>query len=337
MHSAIVCIMTRLYRNAAVASAAAILPIALGLIQVVPAAAQRPGLFTAVEELSSSADPHDVFDEATLRGRVATLDAARLAEARAGVSGVAARATLRLNLFDDVVVTGIMDRLAPTFSGGYALSGRVAATPSETASPLGTVTLVVNGPIVVGSVLTSRGTYRIHPAGEGRVAIIETDLSALPSAGPPVRREPPVFDPPATALATAPPQPMLAAPAAADANSVAADRSALVALYEAAGGSSWTTQTNWLTLTELRWLYLGGNGLTGPVPARLGNLTNLRGLRGRQGWDPGAAWEEGPPRGRPTRPGGRKDADPRRASDGAASRAGGAGIREKSTMTSTGG
>ena len=91
--------MTRFFRNAAVAPAAAILPIALALIRVLPAAAQRPDLFTAVEEPPSSADVPDVFDEATLRGRVVTLDAARLAEARAGVSGVAGRATLRLNLF----------------------------------------------------------------------------------------------------------------------------------------------------------------------------------------------------------------------------------------------
>ena len=302
--------MTRLFRNAAVAPAATILSIALALIQVLPAAAQRPDLFTAVEELPSSADLPDVFDEATLRGRVVTLDAARLAEARAGVSGVAGRATLRLNLFDDVVVTGILDRLAPTFSGGYALSGRVADTPSEAASLSGTVTLVVNGPIVVGSIRTSRGTYRIRPAGEGRVAIIETDPSALPSPGPPLRRDPPPFDPPATV----PPQPMLAAPAESDPDSVESDRSALVALYEAAGGPSWTTQTNWLsdaplgewygvttdasgrvsslelrnnglagqvppelgTLTELRTLYLPDNGLTGSIPAELGSLTNLR-------------------------------------------------------------
>ena len=97
---------------------------------------------------------------------------------------------------------------------------------------------------------------------------------------------------------------------------VASDRAALVALYNATEGGSWTTRTNWLSgrpldewhgvttdgggrvtelnlssnslygalpaelgdLTNLESLRLSDNPLTGPIPAELGDLTNLRAL-----------------------------------------------------------
>ena len=69
----------------------------------------------------------------------------------------------------------------------------------------------------------------------------------------------------------------------------AAERAALVALYDATGGASWTDRTNWLSDAPLNLWYgvetdrngrvtgldLGENNLTGPLPATLGNLTNL--------------------------------------------------------------
>ena len=79
-----------------------------------------------------------------------------------------------------------------------------------------------------------------------------------------------------------------AAPAAA--RSVAEDRAALVALYHATGGSSWTSNTHWLSDEALsRWygvitdengrvteLSLAENILRGEIPAELGSLTRLR-------------------------------------------------------------
>ena len=97
---------------------------------------------------------------------------------------------------------------------------------------------------------------------------------------------------------------------------VATDRAALVALYDATGGSSWTTSTNWKTteplsewhgvttdpngrvtglslsqnmlsgeipeelgdLANLQWLYLDGNQLSGEIPEELGNLASLQRL-----------------------------------------------------------
>ena len=107
-----------------------------------------------------------------------------------------------------------------------------------------------------------------------------------------------------------------------DGPGVASDRAALVALYKATEGRSWTTRTNWLSgrsldewygvttnnggrvtglnlssnsvygalpaelgdLTKLRELRLADNPLRGPIPAELGDLSNLRVLNlGSQG------------------------------------------------------
>ena len=68
----------------------------------------------------------------------------------------------------------------------------------------------------------------------------------------------------------------------------AADRDALIALYHATDGDSWTDKTNWLTDTDLStWqgvtvsngrvtrLWLEGNNLSGSIPPELGNLSKL--------------------------------------------------------------
>ncbi len=67
---------------------------------------------------------------------------------------------------------------------------------------------------------------------------------------------------------------------------------ALVALYHATDGESWTVNDNWLTDAPIGTWYgvsvdgegrvlvlgLGDNRLTGEIPPELGNLVNLRGL-----------------------------------------------------------
>ena len=74
-----------------------------------------------------------------------------------------------------------------------------------------------------------------------------------------------------------------------DPGSVAGDRAALVALYNATDGANWTNNTNWLTGAPLgQWygvetnadgrvilLYLVSNRLSGQIPLELGNLTSL--------------------------------------------------------------
>ena len=73
---------------------------------------------------------------------------------------------------------------------------------------------------------------------------------------------------------------------------VATDRAALVALYDATDGPNWITSTNWKTAEPLStwhgittdangrvtYLTLYSNTLSGPIPAALGDLSNLRQL-----------------------------------------------------------
>ena len=59
-----------------------------------------------------------------------------------------------LNLFDDVVFTGVVEHVEPT-SSGHSLWGSLEGVD------LGTMTLVVNGSVVAGSWRTpGRGVYR---------------------------------------------------------------------------------------------------------------------------------------------------------------------------------
>ena len=86
---------------------------------------------------------------------------------------------LTLNLFDDAVLEAAIDVVTPT-SSGYALWGRL------TGSQVGSVTLVVNGDTVAGSVQTPSGTYEIRPARGPAHVIRQIDPSALPPEGEPI-------------------------------------------------------------------------------------------------------------------------------------------------------
>ena len=112
-----------------------------------------------------------VLDRATLRRREVSVDIGSLARVPDG--GLTA---LSLNLFDDLVLTGIFERRTPTYSGGYALSGRLAGVAG------GSVTVVVNDSVVAGTVRIPGATYRIRPAGSGKHAIMQIDPSQLPQA-----------------------------------------------------------------------------------------------------------------------------------------------------------
>ncbi len=163
------------------------------------AAGQPGGLFTAA---SPSAADIDVVrtapDPLTLRRRLVTIDLGQLSPApdtaaRAATAGIeiAPRGVLTLNLFEDAVFTGLVERTAPTFSGGRALSGRLAGIE------MGTMALVVNGDVVAGTVRTPEATYRIRPAGNGLHAVSQVDLSQLPPLGEPILRRPLGSDVPA--------------------------------------------------------------------------------------------------------------------------------------------
>ena len=165
--------------------------------------AQAADLFTPLAD----PPPHsDAPPDLTLRSRAVHIDLSQLAAAQTAVTAPPAASgalgasppapsaprsappapaasppaqgvTLTLNLFDDVVVQGRVAHTAPTFSGGYSLSGHLVD------EPLGTFTLVVNGETVAGSVQTLAGTYRIRSVGAGVYAVNEIDHSRLPECG----------------------------------------------------------------------------------------------------------------------------------------------------------
>ena len=163
------------------------------------AAAQPGGLFTAVSPSDAAVDVAPAApDTLTLRRRLVTIDLGQLvpatdSAARGAAAGieVAPSGVLTLNLFEDAVFTGLVERTAPTFSGGQSLSGRLAGIE------MGTLTLVVNGDVVAGTVRTPEATYSIRPAGNGLHAVSQVDLSQLPPLGEPIAvprpgdREPP--------------------------------------------------------------------------------------------------------------------------------------------------
>jgi len=141
-------------------------------------------------------------DPLTMRQRLVTIDLVQLTRSgsarspRAGGAPAAALTSgqlepggeLRLNLFEDTVFAGIVERTAPTFSGGKSLSGRLVGVEG------GTLTLVVNGDVVAGTVRTPEATYRIRPAENGLHTVSQIDPSRLPQLGEPIPQQPPGSD-----------------------------------------------------------------------------------------------------------------------------------------------
>ena len=162
----------------------------LVLLLLSPVESQAADLFTPVDE----PPPSGPLDDITLRSRVVTIDLGQLDHAQAAVAdppgqptqtrdtsprtdkrstAPAPGTTLTLNLFDDTVVTGLVEWTEPTFSGGYAVSGRLVE------EPFGTMTLVVNGETVAGTVRLLGETYRIRSVSDGQAIISEVEEPPL--------------------------------------------------------------------------------------------------------------------------------------------------------------
>ena len=297
----------RFRRGATCRGSTALAAALLAALAAGEAAGQPGGLFREVAPAGALAGPEvsAVSDAITLRRRLVAIETGQLTPSaghrRRGPGGTAAAPSgvLTLNLFDDASFTGLVRSVAPTFSGGYSLSGPLAGVE------MGTMTLVVNGEVVAGSVRTLEATYRIRPAGAGLHAVSQVDLSRLPPHGEPIpgreweAEERPPLGP--DGGFPAPVEPRLAPPVPAgfratenalraDAQgSLATDRAALEALYDATDGPNWTDSTNWKTDAPLgEWfgvttdtdgrvtaVELSENGLAGPIPAELGSLENV--------------------------------------------------------------
>jgi len=150
---------------------------ALVLLTATSAGAQAAGVFIPLEPERSVATTvaAQSVTGAVDRERDVAIDFSELERVRASLSQPAsAPVAFRLNLFDDTSYEAFGERVAPTFSGGYSIVARIAD------EPLGRATLVVNGATVAGTVRTSRGTWRIRAAGDGRFVVGEVDSSKLP-------------------------------------------------------------------------------------------------------------------------------------------------------------
>ena len=167
----------------------AITVVVLALLAAPAVEAQSADLFTPV----NATPPSGPLDDITLRSRVVTIDLGQLDHAQAAVADPSSQTThtkdgsrtdkasamprpgttLTLNLFDDTVVTGIVEWTDLTFSGGYSVSGRLVG------DPLGSMTLVVNGERVVGTVQSPEGTYRIRSIGAGLSTVSEVEEPPL--------------------------------------------------------------------------------------------------------------------------------------------------------------
>ena len=141
------------------------------------AEAQSAALFSAVTQPPAPSLP-PAARARTLRSRVVTMDLEQVqaghtkdaaSSTRSSSPAPAPGTTLTLNLFDDVVVTARVERTAPTFSGGYSVAGHLVE------EPLGTLTLVVNGETVSGTVRLPEETYQIRSMGDGLYAISEVE------------------------------------------------------------------------------------------------------------------------------------------------------------------
>lgn len=127
--------------------------------------AQAPssGIFTTLRtELVP--DIGVALEPATMRRRVVGVDTQQVTAARLG------QETLRLNLFDDAAVSVQIDRVRPTRSG-YFITGRPQGFE------WGEVRLIVNGPVMAGTVVSPEGKFTIRYGGSGRHVIRKVDPS----------------------------------------------------------------------------------------------------------------------------------------------------------------
>ena len=146
------------------------------------AEAQPSRLFVEVE-----GEPSPSTEVEALASRLVGIDFGKLArviESPVGLKDTAsgkpqAPQRLVLNLFDGVVLTGIVEHVESTASG-HALWGRIEDVE------LGTMTLVVNGNVVVGTVRTPNAVYTIRSADNGAYVIRQIDESSLPPLGEPL-------------------------------------------------------------------------------------------------------------------------------------------------------
>jgi uncharacterized repeat protein (TIGR01451 family) len=160
----------------------AALTLAMLLVSLFAAAtvssADSPGLFSPVE--TTDAQPQEDLPPQVLRARIARVNLAQLKPGRDDLSVANAADTVRLNLFDDAVLTATLDRIDPAAPGSGAVwIGKVDG------SPFSIVMLVVIDGYITGEVIApGLGRYQVRPTGAGGQHIIrQLDPAAQPDFG----------------------------------------------------------------------------------------------------------------------------------------------------------
>lgn len=157
----------------------------LALILPASAVGQSSGLFSPIEQRGVRAVSASSPNQPTVRQRLVSIDFGMLAAMRSAAVRQTVPTTLKLNLFDDVEFTAIVESTHPT-SSGYSLLGRIQQVD------LATMALVVNGEVVAGTVRTTEATYRIRTAGKGVYSITQLDPSKQGKGAEPVIVPPPI-------------------------------------------------------------------------------------------------------------------------------------------------
>ncbi len=143
--------------------------------EVVDGEPKSTGLFSAIEGVTPMRTGVD-----TLNSRMVEIDFAQLTDViEAPMDQSSGLPTLELNLFDNIVYTGVVENVEPT-SSGHALWGTLKGVD------LGTLTMVVNGSVVAGTVRTSDAVYAISTIGQGEYVVRHIDTSSLPPLGEPI-------------------------------------------------------------------------------------------------------------------------------------------------------
>lgn len=127
-----------------------------------------------------------VLGGSVLRERRAKIGFQHLHAAQAAFAGdPGLGGSLELNLFEGVNFEAVNLRAAPTASG-FSLAGDLNGVP------FGTLTLVANGGLLIGTVRTPSAIYAIDTAADGSALIRQVNPSDLPPLGEPLA--PPVSD-----------------------------------------------------------------------------------------------------------------------------------------------
>lgn len=140
-----------------------------------PAVRQVPADIGAVSAIAGAGWPAPALRRREARINVGLLDRARAAVGQ----GDAAAGLIVLNLFEGASYRVVGLRSAPT-SAGYSLQGALEG------EPLSSVTLVVNGNVIVGEARRPGAAFTIRSVGEF-VEIRQIDEGALPPLAEPIR------------------------------------------------------------------------------------------------------------------------------------------------------